>query len=280
MNELGPLDPAVLASTVGPMIVEWGLNILGAVAVFLVGRWIAVRLRNATLRGLERGDVDPMLRPFLSKVVYWTALAVVVVAVLSLFGIQTASAVALLGAAGLAVGLAFQGALSNLASGVMLLIFRPFQKDDYVEVGGTDGTVVETGLFATALDTRDNVRVLVPNGRIFGETLTNYTANPIRRIELIVGVDYGDDLDVAEETLRRILADHPKVRDEPEPVVAVAELGGSSVNFTIRPWCETGDHVQLRWDLTRTIKDEIEGAGCSFPYPQRDVHLFREEATA
>jgi len=276
MNQLGSLDPAAMVATLGPLLLEWGLNVLGAVALFLVGRWIAVRLRKGTRGALERADVDPMLRPFLSKVVYWTALAVVVVAVLNLFGIQTASVVAILGAAGLAVGLAFQGALSNLAAGVMLLVFRPFQKGDLVEVGGTKGKVVETGLFATALDTPENVRVMVPNGQIFGETLANYSSNPTRRVDMVVGVDYGDDLDVAEETLRRILAEHPKVLGDPEPVVAVGELGASSVDFVVRPWCETGDHLQLRWELTRRIKDEIESAGCSFPYPQRDVHLYRE----
>lgn len=278
MNQLGSVDLAALADTVGPLLVEWGLNALGAVALFLVGRWLAVRLRNATRRALERARVDEMLRPFLARVVYWLTLAVVVVAVLNLFGVQTASVVAILGAAGLAVGLAFQGALSNLAAGVMLLIFRPFQKGELVEVGGTKGRVVETGLFTTALDTPENLRVLVPNGQIFGETLTNYSTNPVRRVDMVVGVDYGDDLDTAEETLRRILAEHPTVLDAPEPVVAVAELGASSVDFVVRPWCETGEHLRLRWELTRLIKDEIEGAGCSFPYPQRDVHLHREDA--
>ena len=280
MNELSTLDPEALTSTVLPLVTQWGLKVLGAIAVLLVGRWIAGRLRAASRRAMDRAGIDEMLRPFLSRVVYWLTILVVVVAVLNLFGIQTASLVALVGAAGLAIGLAFQGALSNLAAGIMLLVFRPFEKGDYVEVGGTEGKVVEIGLFTTNLDTRENLRVLVPNGRIFGETITNYSANPIRRVDMVVGVDYSDDLDVAEETLRRILAEDDRVLDDPAPVVAVGELGGSSVNFDVRPWCQTGEHIQLRWDLTRRIKDEIESAGCSFPYPQRDVHLFQEDPAA
>lgn len=280
MSTMQSFDPAATLDAIAALVIPWGLKVVGAVLVFLVGRWIAGLLRRATRRALERAQVDVMLRPFLARTVYWLSLAVVVVAVLNLFGIQTASVVALLGAAGLAVGLAFQGALSNLAAGIMLLVFRPFEVGDHVEVGGADGKVVETGLFSTALDTRQNVRVLVPNGRIFGQTLTNYSANPIRRVDMVVGVDYGDDLDVARRTLERILAEDDRVMDDPAPVVAVAELGGSSVDLAVRPWCHTGEHLKLRFDLTRRIKDEIEGAGCSFPYPQRDIHLFREPAPA
>ncbi len=266
---------SALLTDVGTVIAEWGLAVLGAIVLLLVGRWVAMWARRATRRASERARVDPTLAGFLSVAVYWLVLIFVIVAALGIFGIPTASFVAVLGAAGLAIGLAFQGTFSNFASGVMLLLFRP------ISVGaGTSGTVKGIGIFSTTMDATDNVRVIVPNSRIFGETIKNYSANETRRIDLVIGVDYGDDLQLAKETILRVVGADDRVLDDPAPLVAVDELGGSSVNFVARPWVKTPDYWDTRRDLLRALKEEVEAAGLSFPYPQRDVHLFEEGGAA
>lgn len=262
------------------LLTTWGLRVLGAVAVLLVGRLVARWLRRLTRSGLERSGTDETLIPFLSSLVYWLALAIVVVAVLGLFGIPTASLVAVLGAAGLAVGFALQGTLSSFAAGVMLLVFRPFRAGDFVEIGGIKGAVEEVSIFSTILNTPDNVRIVVPNSEVFGKPISNYTANDRRRIDLVMGVGYDDDLAVAKQTIERVVGSDDRVLDEPALTVAVSNLGDSSVDFVVRPWCRTEDYWSVRFDLTRRLKEELEAAGCSIPYPQRDVHLFREGAAA
>lgn len=261
------------------LVTTWGLRVVGALAVLIAGRWVARRIKSAIGIALDRGGADATLAPFLSNLAYWLMIAVVVVAVLGLFGIPTASLIALLGAAGLAVGLALQGTLSNFASGVMLLVFRPFRVGDSVEIGGHRGKVKEMGIFSTVLHTPDNVRIVVPNSGVFGKPIKNYTANDTRRIDLVIGVSYDDDLSVAHETIKRVIASDSRVLANPEPVVAVNELGDSSVNFVVHPWCRTEEYGSLRRDLTRRLKEELEAAGCSIPYPQRDVHLYREESS-
>lgn len=262
-----------ISDNVLALLSTWGLQVLGAIAVLIIGRWIAGSLRRGTARALERTNTDATLIPFLSGTVYYLVLAVVLIAVLGLFGIETTSLIAVLGAAGLAVGLALQGTLSNFSSGVMLLLFRPFKKGDYVVVGGAGGTVQEVGIFTTTLHTPDNVRIIVPNSSIYGSTITNYSANETRRNDLVVGVSYGDDLAVAQKTIEAVLGSDSRVLADPAPVVAVSELGDSSVNFVVRPWCQASDYWALRFELTRRLKEELEQAGCSIPFPQRDVHL-------
>jgi small conductance mechanosensitive channel len=252
----------------------WGLQVIGALAVLLIGRWLAGRLRRLTSRSLERAKVDASLVPFLASLVYYLSLTVVVIAVLNLFGIQTTSLIAVLGAAGLAVGLAMQGTLSNFAAGVMLLLFRPFRVGDYVELGGTGGSVAEIGIFTTTLNTPDNVRITVPNSAVYGETIKNYSANDTRRNDLVVGIGYGDDIGKAIDVVRNLLDSDQRVLRDPEPVIAVSELGDSSVNLVIRPWCRKEDYWSLRFDLTRSFKEQLESAGCNIPFPQRDVHLY------
>jgi small conductance mechanosensitive channel len=266
-------DPTAIIESAAGLVSTWGLNVIGAVVVLIVGRWICSALRSGTRRALERADVDAALVPFVSSMVYYFALAVVLIAVLNLFGIQTASVIAVLGAAGLAVGLAMQGTLSNFAAGVMLLIFRPFKIGDYVEVAGTAGSVQEIGIFTSTLHTPDNVKIIVPNSSVYGDTITNYSANDTRRVDLVIGIGYGDDIGRAVETIGRVIAADARVLKEPEPQIAVAELGDSSVNLVVRPWCSGGDYWGLRFDLTRAIKEQLEAAGCSIPFPQRDLHL-------
>jgi small conductance mechanosensitive channel len=271
-----PFEIGGTVQTLTDHLAEWGLSVLGALAVFILGAWIAKRVRAGMRRSLTRAEVDAMLVPFTAALVYWVLMAFVVIAVLGIFGIPTASLAVLLGAAGLAIGLALQGTLSNFASGVMILLFRPFAVGDLVEVSDVFGTVKEIGIFSTIVFTRDNVKVIVPNSKIYGETLRNFSANETRRIDLVMGVSYDDDLQVAEDAIHRVLASEERVLDEPAPTVAVDELGDSSVDFVVRPWCRTPDYWSLRRALTRRLKEELEAAGCSIPYPQRDVHLHRE----
>jgi small conductance mechanosensitive channel len=255
------------------LVSAWGLQVVGAIAVLIVGRWVAGLLRRAVTRGLESARIDPTLVPFVAGIAYYLALAVVLIAVLGLFGLETTSLVAVLGAVGLAVGLALQGTLSNFSSGVMLLVFRPFAKGDFVGVAGVMGSVQQVGIFTTTLSTPDNVRIVVPNSSIYGAIISNYSANDTRRNDLVFSVSYGDDLGDVEDTIRRVLEADSRVLKDPEPVVAVAELADSSVNFAVRPWCRRDDYWPLRFDLTRRIKEELESSGCSIPFPQRDLHI-------
>jgi small conductance mechanosensitive channel len=207
--------------------------------------------------------------------VYYLVLAFVIIAVLQLFGVETTSMGAVLGAAGFAVGLAMQGTLSNFSAGVMLLVFRPFRVDDFVDVAGTAGTVQEVGIFSTTMSTPDNVRIIVPNSAIYGQTIKNFSANDTRRVDLVMGIGYGDDIALAVQTLERIMDGDARVLKDPAPVVAVHELADSSVNLVVRPWCKKEDYWALRWDLTRAFKEQLEAAGCNIPFPQRDVHLYQ-----
>lgn len=267
------LDPQALTSSATDLLSEWGLQVLGALVVLVVG-WTAARwIRRTVRRALGRTQIDETLVPFLSSLVYYSVLVFVALAVLNLFGVQTASMIAVLGAAGFAVGLALQGTLANFSSGIMLLVFRPFGVGDYVEVADQSGTVAEIGVFATRLDTPDNVRITVPNSEVFGNVVKNYNANEKRRIDLVMGISYDDDIGGAMETIWRVLGEEERVLEEPEPKVAVHELGGSSVNLVVRPWCATSDYWATRWDLTRRLKEQLEADGYSIPYPQRDVHL-------
>ena len=259
---------------------QWGLQVVGAIAVLIVGRWVAGMLRRGTRRALERAKVDASLVPFLASLVYYLVLTVVVIAVLNLFGIQTTSLIAVLGAAGLAIGLAMQGTLSNVAAGVMLLLFRPFRVGDYVEIGGSAGAVAEIGIFSTTLNTPDNVRITVPNSAVFGQTIKNYAANENRRNDLAIGISYSDDIGKALAAIQQVLESDQRVLKDPAPVVAVAELGDSSVNLVVRPWCRKDDYWPLRFDLTRALKEGVEAAGCSIPFPQRDVHVIQANGGA
>jgi small conductance mechanosensitive channel len=270
------LEKFDLHGTLVPLFTAWGMRVLGAVAVLVIGIFVAKFIRSWVRRGLARSRIDATLIPFLSSLVHYALVAIVGVAVLGLFGIQTASIVAILGAAAFAVGLALQGTLSHFASGVMLLAFRPFRIGDFVETGDTTGTVEEIGIFMTHLNTPDNVRVIVPNSAIFGQLIKNYTTNDIRRVDMVIGVSYADDIGKALGTVKRVLRESPLILDMPETVVEVLELGDSSVNLAVRPWVKKEDYWTVWFTMHRTLKEELEAAGCSIPFPQRDVHLFPE----
>ena len=262
-----------MIQTLIDLLLAYGLRVLGAIVLLLVGRLVAGALRKGVRGAMARRNVDETLIPFVSGIVYYLALAVVLIGVLGLFGIETTSLVAVLGAAGLAVGLALQGTLSNFAAGVMLLIFRPFKPGDFVEAGGSMGSVKEIGIFTTTLASPDNKKIILPNASAFGGTITNYSAYGTRRNDMVIGISYDDDISRAIQVIRGILDADERVLKDPEPLVAVGGLGDSSVDLVVRPWCKGADYWGLRSDVTRRMKEQLEAAGCSIPYPQRDVHV-------
>ena len=266
-----------MMTMVTSQVVAWTPKIAGALAVVFFGWMFAGWARGFTRKALGRSGVDAALVPFVSGIVYVTAIVLVGITAVGTLGVQASSFVAIIGAAGLAIALAFQGTFSNFAAGVMLLTFRPFQLENFVEIGGQSGTVKEIGIFSTKLATPDNVEIRIPNSSVFGNTMKNYSANDTRRIDLVVGVGYDDDLGVAVRTCQDVITADPRVLAEPAPVVAVSEMADSSVNLVVRPWVAASDYWATRWDLTRALKEQLEAAGCSIPYPQRDVHLFQQQ---
>jgi len=265
-------------NTIIPFLTQWGLKVVGALVVLIIGRMVAGIIRAGVRRAMTKADVDATLIPFVASLVYYVIMAVIMIAVLSLFGIQTASLVAVLGAAGLAVGLALQGTLSNFAAGVMLLIFRPFKVGDWVEIGGIAGSVVAVRIFSTILKTGDNIMITVPNSQVWGGTIKNYNGFDTRRIDLVMGIGYDDDIQVAMDTISKIVNADERVLSDPAPQIAVSNLGDSSVDLVVRPWCSGADYWNLRFDLTRQLKEGLEAAGCSIPYPQQDVHMHQVSA--
>ena len=273
MNGLNRED---LLQVVEGVALDYGMRVIGALVTLIIGWMIAKAVKRGMQRLVARTEFDETLEVFISNLVYWAVLVIVFTAVLGVFGIETTSILAVLGAGGLAVGLAMQGSLSNFAAGFMLMIFRPFKLGDFVEVGGCSGTVVEIGIFSTNLTTGDNIRIVIPNAAIYGSVISNYSFHSTRRIDLVVGISYTDDIGTAMEILRRVLSQHERILADPAPLVAVSELADSSVNFVLRPWCNAGDYWAIRFDLQRRIKEELEAGGCSLPYPQADLHLFQE----
>jgi small conductance mechanosensitive channel len=256
------------------LLVTWGLKVIGAIALLIVGRMVAGSVRKGLRRFMERTETDPTLAGFLSSLGYYLVLIVVVVAALGMVGIQMASVLTILATAGLAVGLALQGTLSNVAAGVMLLIFRPFRVGDLVEAGGGPKGVVDSiGLFSTSLNTPDNVHIIVPNSVIYGGTIKNFTHHDKRRVDMVFGIAYDDDIALAVRTIESVLDAQPKILKDPAYQIAVSELADSSVNLVVRPWCEPGDYWGVYFDVTRAVKEQLEAAGCSIPFPQQDVHM-------
>ncbi len=253
--------------------IAWGLNLVAAILILIVGFWIAGRVAKTIRAAMGRtGRIDPMISGFLGSIARYAVIAVTIIAVLGRFGIETTSIVALLGAAGLAIGLALQGTLSHVAAGVMLLFFRPFRIGDYVDAGGVAGTVKDINLFTTEFATPDNVMIIVGNGNVWGSTITNYSGHPTRRVDLVFGIDYGDDIDKAMTAIRELVEADPRSHKEPEIFLAVSELADSSVNITLRVWCAADDYWGLKFDLTKAVKERFDAIGISIPFPQQVVH--------
>lgn len=259
-----------------PLLTDWGIKIVLALVIFLIGKWISKRVVAGVRKLMTRAEVDPTLISFLSNIVYTVLLAAVILAALDTLGIPVTSLLAVLGAAGLAVGLALKDSLGNFAAGVMLIIFRPFKKGDVVEAAGVVGKVDEIKIFSTIMTTPDNKLIIIPNGQVGAGTITNYSALGERRVDMVFGVGYNDDLKVARQVLTDICKKHPLILDEPETSIFVLNLGESSVDFACRPWSKTGDYWTVYGDVMEQAKLELEAAGCSIPYPQRDVHVFEE----
>jgi small conductance mechanosensitive channel len=246
-------------------LMVYGLKIVAAIAIFIIGRIGISVLVRLIGRMLKRSNADETLVKFLISLTRITLLTFLFIMVLGALGVQTASFIAVLGAAGLAVGFALQGSLSNFASGVMLIIFRPFKAGDYVEAGGTSGTVEQIAIFSTIMKTPDNKRVIIPNSKITGDTITNYSAMDTRRIDMVFGIGYGDDIKKAKDILTQLVTADSRVLKDPAPVVAVLELADSSVNFAVRPWVKTADYWDLYFDLTEKVKLTFDQQGISIP---------------
>ncbi len=255
-------------------VVEIGTRLIGAILIFFIGRWIGKRVVRGVSRGMEKRGIDALLVTFVGNILGVLLLVIVIMISLGHLGIQVTPLIAVLGGMALAVGLALQSSLSNFAAGIMLVILRPFTRGHFVEAGGVSGTVQSVGIFNTQLQTPDNRLVIVGNSAITGNPITNYSAFDTRRIDMIIGVAYDDDLKLAQATIRRVIEAHEKVLAEPEPAILVMELGESSVDFAVRPWVLAEDYWTTRSDLLESLKTELEAAGCSIPFPQRDIHHF------
>ena len=263
--------------SMAPLLTDWAIKIVLALVIFLVGKWISKRVTKLIRKLMERAELDPTLVSFLCNIVYAILLAAVILAALDSLGVPVTSLLAVLGAAGLAIGLALKDSLGNFAAGVMLIMFRPFKQGDFVEVAGVSGSVNEVRIFSTILTTPDNKVVVIPNGQVGASPITNFSALEQRRVDMIFGVSYDDDLKVARQVLTDICANHPLVLDDPATNIFVLNLGESSVDFACRPWCKTSDYWAVYGDVMEQAKVGLEAAGCSIPYPQRDVHVFEEK---
>ncbi len=260
------------------LAITWGVKIIGAILVFIIGKWIAKILTNLLRKGLEKSKTDVTLIKFLGDLTYFGLLVLVIIAALGTLGVNTASFAAIIAAAGLAVGLALQQNVSNFGAGVIILFLRPFKVGDFVEAGGATGVVEAIGIFNTIFKTGDNKIIIVPNSNIVGNNIVNYSREALRRIDLVIGVGYEDDLKLVKELLENILNSHEKVLKDPAPSVALAELADSSVNFNVRPWVKSEDYWSVRSELLETIKTTFDEKGINIPYPQMDVHVDQKAA--
>jgi small conductance mechanosensitive channel len=257
--------------------IPWGVNIVFAIAIFIIGRIIAKAIVKVLKRVLQKSEMDEILINFVSSIVNIALLLAIVIASLDQLGVDTTSLIALLGAAGLAIGLALKDSLQNFASGVMLIIFRPFATDDLVEVNGITGVVEKITIFNTVLRTADNCEVIVPNGSVYSGNITNYSSKGTRRVDMMFGIGYEDDIKKAKDIMLDIVSRDERILKDPKPVVAVAELADSSVNFHVRPWVKSADYWAVHFDVTEKIKLAFDENGISIPYPQMDLHIDKTE---
>jgi len=256
----------------------YGLQVVGAIVILIVGFWIAGVVKSKLYKVLMKsGKSDEMLSGFLSAIAKYFVIAVTLLAVLNKFGVETTSLVAVLGAAGLAIGLALQGTLSNVAAGVMLLFLRPFKVGHFVEVGGQAGTIKGVSLFTTEMATGDNVQIIMPNSAVWGSAIKNFSAHSTRRVDLVMGIAYEDDIDQAMAVIEVLAKADDRIKQDPAPVLAVGELADSSVNLIVRLWVDASDYWGVRWDITKSIKQTFDEKGISIPYPQQVVHHVNED---
>jgi len=260
-------------------LAQYSMQILAAIVILVVGLWLAKKIKACFVSALNKKEVDPTLIGFFSSTLHGGLVLFIVIAAIGKLGVQTTSFVAVIGAAGLAVGLALQGSLSNFASGFLLILFKPFKVGDVIKAGGEAGVVVEVGILTTELKTPDNVKIIMPNSSIMGGSITNMSAHPTRRVDMVVGVGYGDDLNKAKQIMEDLLAADERVLKDPAPTVAVSNLGDSSVDFVVRTRVNSADYWAVKFDFTKSVKEKFDAEGVSIPFPQRDVHLFQESAS-
>jgi small conductance mechanosensitive channel len=271
------MEMEAILQRVWELVTIYGIKVIAAIAIFIVGRWIAKGFRKLVRNVMGRRNIDQTIIGFVANLTYVLLLTFVVVAALGQLGIQTTSFIAILGAAGLAIGLALQGSLANFAAGFLMIIFRPFKVGDLIEGAGTTGTVEEIQIFTTQLKTPDNKTVIVPNSKMTADNITNYTAKGTRRVDMIVGIGYESDIDKAREIMEELAANDDRVLKDPATTIAVVELADSSVNFVFRPWVNASDYWNVWFDLTEQVKKRFDEAGISIPFPQRDIHVFEHK---
>jgi len=266
-------DVSQLWGQVEGIATDWGIKVIAALAIFIIGRWIAKGVRRGVRRMMEKGGADPIIIGFVGSIVYIALLAFVVVAALGQLGIQTTSFIAILGAAGLAIGLALQGSLANFAAGFLMIIFRPFKVGDFVEAAGVAGVVKDMQIFTTTMKTGDNKTIIIPNAKISGDNIINYSAEENRRVDMVVGVAYDADLSQVRDVLNDIISKDDRIMSDPPPLVVVGELADSSVNFIVRLWTKSENYWGVNFDTNETIKNRFDEAGIGIPFPQRDIHI-------
>lgn len=257
----------------------YGVRIITAVVIFLIGWWVAKAVAAGLAKLMRRSNIDATLVGFIRNLVYFGLLVFVIIAAIDRLGVQTTSLVAALGAAGLAVGLALQGALSNFGAGVLIIVFKPFKVGDFVQAGGEMGSVKKVTVFNTVLGSPDNRKIIIPNSKVIGDSITNFSDIDMRRVDLVFGISYGDNIKTAKEVLEKLVTSDDRVLKDPAPVIAVSELGDSSINLVCRPWVRPDDYWGVYFDTLEKGKAGLEAAGMTIPFPQRDVHLFEEKKT-
>ena len=269
---LSMIDKIDIQQLIETYVLPWSINIVMALAIFFIGKFIVGLLVKVARKLLTKAKVDNILVNFIASIIKTLLLLFVVIAALDQLGVDTTSMIALIGAAGLAIGLALQGTLQNLASGVMLIIFRPFSDGDFIEAAGVTGVVEEIGIFSITMRTGDNREIIIPNGEVYGGTITNNSRRETRRVDMVFGIGYDDDLLKAKDIIKKILSEDERILADPAPVVVVGELADSSVNFNVRPWCKTADYWGVYSDVHEKIKLTFDAEGISIPYPQMDIH--------
>jgi small conductance mechanosensitive channel len=271
------MDFSNVSGIVYEYLTVYGMKVVAAIVILIIGRWVARGISNLIKQGMRKSKTDETLVSFVGNLSYVALLVFVVIAALNQLGIQTASFIAVVGAAGLAIGLALQGSLANFAAGVLMIIFKPFKADDFIEGAGVAGTVEKIQIFTTQLKTPDNKTIIVPNAKLLGDNITNFTMKGTRRVDFVFGIGYDDDIDKARQVIERIINGDGRVLKDPAPMVAVSELADSSVNFAARAWTTAADYWSFYFDTTEKVKKQFDAEGIRIPFPQRDVHLYEHK---
>ena len=272
------MDVAALIEQGQELLALYGLKVVAAIAILIIGKWVAKILKKVVVKAMTKGKTDPTIIGFVANIAYVALMAFVIIAALGQLGIQTTSFIAILGAAGLAIGLALQGSLSNFAAGFLMIIFRPFKVGDFIEGAGVAGVVEEISIFTTTMKTGDNKTIIIPNSSLSGGNIINYSTKETRRVDLLVGVSYDADLKHVRNVLEELIAAEERVLKDPEHLIAVAELGADSVNFTVRLWVKSADYWGVMFAMNEAVKVRFDKEGIGIPYPQRDVHVYEHKA--